>query len=68
MSEFEVYCPPVSDDDALRHAAELERVIGEIANGRRKASHIPMEPMVALIQFARDRAASAASHNTGEAK
>lgn len=49
---------PVSDAEALAFAAELETVIGEIANGKRKPQNIPMEPMIALISFARAKAAA----------
>lgn len=45
-----------TDEEALKFADELERVISEIANGKRKPQNIPMEPMCVLIQFARDRA------------
>ena len=51
---FSVTSQPVSTEEALAFAAELEKVIGEIMNGKRKASHIPVEPMVALIQYVRD--------------
>jgi hypothetical protein len=47
---------PPTDEDALKFADELELVISEIANGKRKPQNIPMEPMCVLIQFARDRA------------
>lgn len=43
----------VSDTEALTYADELERVIGEIATGKRKPQNIPTEPMIALIAFAR---------------
>jgi len=45
-----------TDEEALKFADELERVISEICNGKRKPQNIPMEPMCVLIQFARDRA------------
>lgn len=55
--KMEVGCEhQVTDEEALKFADELERVIGEIANGKRKPQNIPMEPMCVLIQFARDRA------------
>ncbi len=56
MSEFKVKCPPVSDAEALRCADELERMVGEIMNGKRKASQLPAEAVMTLIQFARDSA------------
>lgn len=48
---------PVSDADALRFAIELEAAIMEVANGARKPSKLPVEPMARLIQHARDTAA-----------
>lgn len=53
---FKVTSPTVTGDEALKAANELEKVIGEICNGRRKPGNIPMEPMIALIQYARDMA------------
>lgn len=47
---------PPTDEEALQSAAEGERVLGEIMNGKRKPQNIPMEPMCVLIQFARDHA------------
>lgn len=54
--DFKVSSKPVTTDGALKFAAELELAIGEIMAGKRKPANIPMEPMVALIQFARDNA------------
>jgi len=54
---MKVSSAPVSKEDALRFADELENVLSEIANGVRKPKNIPLEPMIALIQFARDNAA-----------
>lgn len=45
---------PVSKEVAMSAADELETVLSEIANGKRKPHKIPIEPMVRLIQFARD--------------
>lgn len=45
---------PVTKNEALDAANEMEKVLSEIANGKRKPQNIPMEPLVALIQFARD--------------
>jgi hypothetical protein len=53
MTDFSVSTGPVSAEDAQRCAADLERVLGEIANGTRKPNKIPMEPILRLIQFAR---------------
>lgn len=53
---FKVSSPDVSNADAIKFADELERVIGEIGNGKRNPKNIPLEPMVALIQFARTAA------------
>lgn len=52
---------PPTDEEALKFADKLERVIGEICNGKRKPQNIPMEPMCVLIQFVRDRAKPANS-------
>lgn len=46
---------PVSLEHALEFANELEEAIGEVANGRRKVSKLPIEPMARLIQFVRDQ-------------
>ncbi len=54
---MKVSSSPVSTEQALADAAELETVLGEIANGRRKPANIPMQPMCGSIQFARDVAA-----------
>lgn len=42
---------------AEQAADELEKVLGEIANGKRKADRIPVQEIVTLIQFARNVAA-----------
>lgn len=55
-SDFKVTSKPVSGEEAKKFADELERCLGEIMAGKRKPQNIPMEPMVALIQFARDNA------------
>ncbi len=61
---MKVSSPPVSPKEAIKFADDLETAIGEIANGKRKRQNIPMEPMVALIQYARDNANHAAAvHN-----
>jgi hypothetical protein len=51
--EFKVSTGPVTQAEARKFADELEVVVGEIANGKRKANRIPMEPIARLIQFAR---------------
>ena len=51
---FKVTTGPVSKQDALRYADELERAIGEIGANKRKPSALPLEPVCRLIQFARD--------------
>lgn len=35
-------------------AATLEACLGEIANGKRKASQLPMEELIVLIQHAKN--------------
>ena len=52
---FKLSCPTVSLAVALAAADEIEKAVGEIVNGKRKASHIPMEPIARLVQFARDQ-------------
>lgn len=54
--DFNVSSKPVTGAEALAFASELERAIGEIMIGKRKPANIPTEPMIALIQFARDNA------------
>lgn len=51
---FKVESAPVSDEEALQSAAELEKALGEIMIGTRNPKMIPMQPMIALIQFVRD--------------
>jgi len=57
--EFNLTSRPVTTAEALESADELERVVGEIANGRRKASRIPLEPIARLVQFVRDASPAA---------
>lgn len=57
---FTVSHGPVTTKDALQHAKDLETAIGEIGNGKRKASKMPMEPLIALVQFVRDSHSNAA--------
>jgi hypothetical protein len=56
---MKVSSSPVTKEDAVKFADELENALSEIANGKRKPQKIPLEPMIALIQFARD----AKTHN-----
>lgn len=56
MSYFKVEHKSVDLPMALKFADELEAAIGEIANGNRKASKLPMEPIVGLCQFVRNMA------------
>jgi hypothetical protein len=53
---MKVSSAPVSKEEVLQFADELENVLSEIVNGVRKPKNIPLEPMIALIQFARDNA------------
>lgn len=69
MSDFTVKARSISDAEALRYAADLERMIGEVMNGQRKAAHLPVEYMAVLIQFVRDKASAApAATNTAKDK
>ena len=43
----------VNAENVLQFAQDLETAIHEIATGKRKPANIPMEPMIALIQWAR---------------
>lgn len=52
--DFKVSCGPVLPAVATQAADELEKILGEIVNGHRKPGKVPMEPMITLIQFARD--------------
>lgn len=40
----------------MTSADEVERAIGEIGKGKRKAGSIPMQKMCSLVQFVRDLA------------
>ena len=51
---FKVSCGPRTAAQVAAAADELEKAIGESANGQRKPGKLPLEPMVVLIQFARD--------------
>lgn len=59
--DFKVQCQPVTDDKALEYAAELELAIGEIMTGQRNPRNMPVEPIMALIQYARDKAKGGAA-------
>lgn len=51
----------VSPEEALKLADELEEVIGEVSDGSRKPSRIPLEPLIKLIQYVRNTTPSAKS-------
>lgn len=53
MSEFKVKHASVTPELAARFADELEVMIGEVMNGKRKADRLPVEHMIGLIQFSR---------------
>lgn len=53
--DFHVSSGYVSYEDAQASAKELEKAIGEVMNGDRKASNLPVEPMVKLIEYVRQR-------------
>lgn len=55
-ADFKVSSKPISNDEAKKFADELENCIGEILEGKRKPQNMPLEPIVALIQFVRDNA------------
>jgi len=55
--EFKATADNVTLAKATTAANELEKVLGEIMNGRRKATHIPVQEIVTLIQFTRNVAA-----------
>lgn len=46
----------VNSSNVLGFADELETAVHEVASGSRKPSKIPVEPILALIQFARNQA------------
>lgn len=46
----------VTLEEAMTSADEIERAVGEICNGMRKAGSIPMQEMCSLVQFVRDTA------------
>lgn len=51
----------VSLGEAMAAADAIERAVGEICNGQRKAGSIPTQELCALVQFVRDEAARRAS-------
>lgn len=53
MTDFRISTPPVSRAQALKFADRLERELGEVANGKRKAGRVDLEPMARLVTFAR---------------
>ena len=54
MSAFKIQANSVSDMEALVAARDLEIAIGEVANGSRLSSNLPLRQMAVLIQFTRD--------------
>lgn len=56
MNDFRVSTPPVTRRQAGQYADQLEREIGEIANGQRKAGRLDLESIARLITFARNDA------------
>jgi hypothetical protein len=60
--DFKVSSPAVSNAEATIFANELEQVLGEILNGKRKPQNILIEPMIALIKFSRDKIAESDKH------
>lgn len=54
---FKVEAKTVTREQAITCAVELEAIIGDIMNGKKKANALPIEPMVKLIQFVRDSSA-----------
>ena len=55
---FKVEAKTVTTEQVIACANELEEVIGEIMNGKKKPKDLPIEPMVKLIQFARNMTAT----------
>lgn len=53
-ASFRVTTGPVTGEQALAFADELETALGQIANGERKPGKIPVEPIARLIQYTRD--------------
>lgn len=52
---FKVSSEYVTYDSAVENASALEKAIGEVLNGDRQAANLPVEPMVKLIQYVRQR-------------
>lgn len=48
---------PVTNDDALKSAEQIEAAMERIFSGELKAGQLPIEPICRLIQFARDTVA-----------
>ena len=59
---FNVEAKTVTTEQVIACANELEDVIGEIMNGKKKPKDLPIEPMVRLIQFARNMTATDMEH------
>lgn len=63
-SAFVVRHGSVDAGNVLRYAEELERAMGAVVNRERKASSLPLEPMAALIQYARNSVAALAAEGS----
>lgn len=57
----------VTLEEATAAADEVERAVGEICNGKRRAGSIPMQELCSLVQFARDTATKAANAKVSRA-
>lgn len=53
MTDFRISTPPVSRAQALKFADQIEREIGEVANGSRKPTRMNLEAVARLVTFAR---------------
>lgn len=52
--QFRISTPPVSRAQALKFADQIEREIGEVANGARKPGRLDLEALARLVTFARN--------------
>ena len=50
---FQITSDPVTPAEARLYALELEAVLGEIANGRRKIGTLPLAHLCKLITYAK---------------
>jgi hypothetical protein len=51
---MEISVKTINKKRALKAANDMEKALGEIANGRLKPAQLPVEALAVLIQFARD--------------